>query len=291
VTSSKTKVSLLAGFALVGFAANSLLCRAALRGGSIDAGAFTAVRLVTGALALQGLLVARAKSASRRQAEGGWVSGALLFAYAAAFSFAYLELPAGVGALLLFGCVQVTMIAGGVVRGERPSPLALAGVALALGGLMILTRPWSTLHAARGAGLVPTLAMVVAGVAWGLYSLRGRGLTDPLAATAKNFACAVPFAALLPLWLGARHVVTVRGITLASISGAITSGIAYSVWYAALAGLSATQAAAAQLLVPILAAASGVVFLGEEATARLAAAATTIVGGVGLAIASRARRT
>lgn len=220
---------------------------------------------------------------SRVPRAGSWASGAALFAYAAAFSFAYLRLTTATGALILFGCVQVTMIGWGVARGERPTILAWLGFAVAVGGLVALTLPGLAAPDPLGAAL-----MAVAGVAWGIYSLRGRGTRDPLAATADNFARALPAAALLllaiPLTGGE---LTVRGALLAAGSGAIASGLGYSLWYAALPGLAPTRAAILQLVVPVLAAGGGVVVLGEAVGARLVAASAAILGGVALAVLAR----
>ncbi len=277
------KIALLTVLALVGFAANSLLCRAALAGGGrlIDAASFTAVRLVSGALVLFVLLRAR----GGRYQGGSWGSALALFAYAAGFSLAYVRIPAGVGALLLFGCVQMTMLGTGLVRGERPRPLEWAGLVLALGGLVGLTAPGATAPDLTGAAL-----MAGAGVAWGIYSLRGRGSTQPLAATANNFLLSVPLvlglSAVSMGVQGAPHA-TMRGVVLAVASGALSSGVGYSLWYAALPHLTATRAAIVQLSVPVLAATGGVLLLGEQVTVRLLGAGSALLGGVLLALASR----
>ena len=266
--------------ALVGFAANSLLCRAALGARSIDAASFTAIRIASGALVL---LVLAGRRAPRT---GSWPSAAALFAYAAAFSFAYLRLTAATGALILFALVQATMIGVGIWRGERPRALEWLGLALAAGGLVALTLPGLAAPDPLGAAL-----MAGAGVAWGIYSLRGRGATNPLAVTADNFARAVPFTALLlvaiPLASGR---ITTRGALLAATSGALASGIGYSLWYAALPHLRATRAAIVQLSVPVLASLGAVVTLGESISLRLAGATAAILGGVLIAMLARQRR-
>ncbi|HVG61750.1 MAG TPA: DMT family transporter [Hyalangium sp.] len=272
--------------ALTGFAANSLLCRAALAGGGrlIDAASFTGVRLVSGALML-GLLL-RLRGA--RYQGGSWSSALALFAYAAGFSLAYVRIPASVGALLLFGCVQATMLGTGLVRGERPRPLEWVGLLLALGGLAALTAPGVTAPDFVGAAL-----MAGAGVAWGVYSLRGRGSTNPLAATAQNFLLSVPLAlalsAVSTVVQGAPHA-TAQGLVLAAASGALSSGVGYSLWYAALPHLTATRAAIVQLSVPVLAATGGVLLLGEQVTLRLLGAGTALLCGVLLALAARWRK-
>ncbi|MCI0571313.1 MAG: DMT family transporter [Myxococcaceae bacterium] len=276
-------MALLTVLALVGFAANSLLCRAALAGGegrAIDAASFTGVRLAAGAVVLWLLVRARGRGGP----SGRWASALALFAYAAGFSLAYVQLPAGVGALLLFGCVQATMIAAGLLRGERPRALEWTGLVVALVGLVALTAPGASAPAPVGATL-----MAGAGVAWGIYSLRGRGSSDPLGATAGNFLLAAPL--VLPLLLlgkGALHMDT-RGVLLAAASGALASGLGYSLWYAALRALTTTRAAVVQLCVPVLAAVGGVLLLGEALTARLVWAGGAVLAGVGLATLGRAR--
>jgi len=260
--------------ALIAFAANSLLCRAALGGLEADAASFTAVRLASGAL----MLLAVSRSRGRG---GSWTSAAALFAYAAAFSFAYFFLPAGIGALLLFGAVQVTMIGVGIAGGERPPPAVWGGLVLALAGLAHLSLRGSRAFSAGGA-----LLMLAAGVAWGVYSLRGRKTRGaPILATADNFLRALPFAALL--WaIGAvartPHL-SARGAGLAVASGAITSGLGYVAWYSALPRLTAARAAVLQLCVPVLAAIGGVVLLGEVLTVRLIVAGAAILAGIALA--------
>lgn len=261
--------------ALVAFAANSLLCRAALGGQAADAASFTLVRLASGAAVL--LLLCRGAGGARG---GSWPSAAALFAYAAGFSFAYLSLSAGVGALLLFGAVQVTMVGWGIARGERPTPSVWAGLVLALGGLVYLS-----LRGARVPSPGGTALMLAAGAAWGIYSLRGRRSGPPLLATADNFRRAAPMAAALwvVLVLAGRFHLSGVGAMLAVASGAITSGLGYVAWYAALPHLSAARAAVLQLSVPVIAAAGGVLLLGELLTARLVIAGTAILLGIALA--------
>ncbi len=261
--------------ALCAFAANSILTRLALRGGLIDAPSFTAVRLVAGAAVLALLSGRRLKGSA-----GGWVSGLALFAYAAPFSFAYLRIGAGVGALILFGAVQVTMISWGLWKGERPGALLWAGFATAVAGLAGLTLPGATRPDLLGAGF-----MALAGVAWGVYSLRGRGAADPVAANARNFL----WAALPALALVRLELVTPKGLLLAAISGGVTSGLGYAIWYRALRGLGAVKAGVVQLPVPVLTAVGAVFFLGEPLTGRLLAASAAVLGGVALVFASRAK--
>jgi drug/metabolite transporter (DMT)-like permease len=265
--------------ALAGFAANSLLCRAALGGGHADAATFTTIRLVSGALAL-GILAGRGPAAI---VQGGrWASAAALFAYAAAFSFAYVRIGAAVGALLAFGAVQATMILWALRSGERPRAAEWAGIALAVVGLAVLVAGGLSAPDPVGAAL-----MLIAGIAWGVYSLIGRTTVRPLETTAGNFARAVPLTLALSLVMpGATHA-SLRGVLLACASGAIASGVGYSLWYAALPALTATRAAVVQLSVPVLAALGGVLLLGESLTMRLALSGAAILGGVSLAIAGR----
>ncbi len=280
---SAPTVAALATIALVAFASNSLLCRLALAEGRIDAASFTAVRITSGALMLVVLVALRRGTGAARA--GSWGSALALFLYAAPFSFAYLSLGAGVGALILFGAVQLTMVGYGVRRGERPPARVWLGLVVAFGGLIALAAPGASAPAPTGAAL-----MAVAGVAWGLYSVRGRGAVDPLAATAGNFVRCVPLAlavAAVGLLRGAS--VTASGLVLAAISGAVTSGGGYALWYAVLPALTMTRAAVVQLLVPIGAAAGGVLVLGEPVTARLIGAGAVVVGGVALALRARAR--
>jgi drug/metabolite transporter (DMT)-like permease len=268
-------------FALVCFAANSLLCRLALGQDSIDAASYATVRIVSGAVVLgaMGLLTRRAE---RPAAGGSWPSAIALFLYAILFAFAYRTIPAGVGALILFGSVQATMIGFAVVSGERPDPLQWAGLTLALGGLAFLVRPGLAAPAPGGAAM-----MALAGASWGVYSLRGRKSRDPLADTSANFLRASALVASTSLvTLSGAHV-SWRGTLLAILSGAVASGIGYAAWYTALPGLSATRASTVQLAVPVLAAAAAVMLLGERVTPRLLLSSAAILGGVALAVAGR----
>jgi drug/metabolite transporter (DMT)-like permease len=274
----------LTALALIAFAANSILTRMALAPGHIDAAGFTTVRLATGALML--VVLVRAGSASWSPLRGRPGLGSLaLFAYAAPFTFAYLRIGAAVGALVLFGAVQLTMIGWGVAHGERPGPRTWAGLALAAGGLMALLLPSASRPDPLGFAL-----MVVAGVAWGAYSLLGKRVGDPLAANARGFLWSVPLALVLYVLTLRSSSLGARGVVLASLSGAVTSGLGYAIWYRALRGLTATQAGILQLCVPVLAAVAAVVVLDERATARLAGAGLAVLGGVALALTSQNRR-
>lgn len=267
--------------ALVAFAANSLLCRLALGEARIDAASYTSLRLASGALVLWAIAALSGRSGAGSRG-GAWSSAAMLFLYAGAFSFAYLTLDAGMGALILFGAVQVTMIFVGFREGHRPHWLEWLGLVTAFGGLIYLVAPGISAPSPLG-----SLLMAVAGVAWGLYSLRGRGAGDPVADTAANFTRAVPFALVLSLILMRGIEISPGGAWLAVLSGALASGLGYVLWYAALRGLTSTRAAVVQLSVPVLAAAGGVLWLDEALTQRLVVASVVVLGGVGLAILGR----
>jgi len=285
LATSRPRLSTLAftAAAMLAFAANSLLCRLALLQGGIDPASFGAVRIVSGAIALA--LIVRWRAGEARETSGDWLSAAMLFAYVAFFSFAYVSLAAGTGALILFGAVQLTMFGAALRAGERFAPLACAGLAVAALGLVYLVLPGVSAPPIVGAVL-----MASAGVAWGVYSLRGRGALDPLGATAGNFLRAAPMA--LVLWLpfaGIAHADT-EGIALAIVSGAVTSGVGYAVWYTALRELSAMRAATVQLSVPPITAFGAVLFLAEPLTLRLVLASVAILGGIALVLAGRARK-
>lgn len=264
--------------AMLAFAANSLLCRMALRHTAIDPASFTAIRLLSGALTLW--LILRVRGGPR--SGGSWPSALALFAYAAGFSYAYVSLPAGTGALLLFGAVQASMIGFGLWRGERLHPRQWLGLACAFAGLAGLLLPGLSAPPAVGSAL-----MLGAGVAWGVYSLRGKGAGDPTAVTAGNFLRAVPMAAVLVLAALPWSALDGAGIAYAVASGGLASGVGYALWYSALRGLKATSAASVQLVVPVLAALGGIVFLGEALTLRLALASAAILGGIALVIIQR----
>ena len=270
------RIAALTSLAMVAFAGNSLLCRVALKHTSIDAASFTTIRLASGALVLW--LIVR-MSRSTASGEGNWRSALALFGYAAGFSFAYASLPAATGALLLFGAVQATMIGHGMWAGERLRGLQSVGLVLALGGLVGLLLPGLAAPPLAGSVL-----MLGAGVAWGIYSLRGRGGGDPTRVTAGNFLRAVPIAAALSLLLHEGASLDGAGFWYAVASGALASGIGYAVWYAALPALKATQAAIVQLSVPVIAALGGILFLGEPLTLRLALTSAAILGGIALVI-------
>ncbi len=277
---SRTRIFVFTLLAMLAFAGNSLLCRAALKSTAIDAASFTAIRIAAGAIALW--LIVRARDGAMRSA-GSWGSAAALFAYAAAFSYAYLSLTAATGALLLFGAVQTTMIAVGLWRGERLAARQTAGLVCALGGLVGLLLPGLAAPPWHGA-----LLMGAAGVAWGIYTLRAKGAGDPLQVTAGNFLRACAFAAGLGLAALPWASLDPAGAGYAVASGALASGVGYAIWYTALRGLRVTSAATVQLSVPVLAALGGVALLGEPITLRLIVASVAILGGIALVIAAKA---
>ncbi len=285
-------------FALTAFAFNSILCRLALRGEEADAAGFTAVRLLSGAVMLivisylvGGPRVSKGLTSNVSVTPlltrgllhyGSWPSAFFLFAYAICFSMAYLGLTAGTGALILFGSVQMTMIAVAIFRGERPPALEWLGLIIAIGGLVYLVLP-----GLESPPLYSSLLMAAAGAAWGFYTLRGRGSTDPIGYTAGNFARSVPMIAIAAIPFLSKIQLSDRGIVLAVLSGAVTSGIGYSFWYAALKYHTAIRAAILQLPVPLLTAFGGILLLGETATVRLFIASALILGGIGLTIFGR----
>ena len=295
---NELKVFLYTTFALVAFGFNSILCRLALRGDEADAAGFTAVRLVAGAITL--IFVSfvcaspRGSKGDKRTLKvspsltvglvqyGSWPSAFFLFAYAICFSLAYVDLTAGTGALILFGSVQLTMIAVSLVRGERPPMLEWLGLVLAVSGLVYLVFP-----GLASPPLYSSLLMAAAGASWGFYTLRGKSSGDPLANTTGNFIRSVPMIAIAAIPFLSKIQLSGRGILLAVLSGAVTSGIGYTVWYAALKFHTSTRAAVLQLAVPVIAAAAGVLLLDETATVRLGVAAALILGGIGLTIGGR----
>ncbi len=270
------RIVLLTVVSLVAFAGNSVLARLALTRTAIDPGSFTSIRLIAGAMVL--FLIVTVRRGTHRPG-GTWPSAVALFVYAAAFSFAYVQLTTATGALLLFGAVQATMISIGVARGERLSLAQWSGLLCAYAGLVALMLP--------GLSAPPWLAaamMLMAGAAWGVYSLRGKGAGDPIAATAGNFARAVPLTIVMSVLLRDSRTLDVHGIGYAIASGALASGVGYAVWYTALRTLRATTAATVQLSVPVIAALAGVLLLSEPLTARLAGAGAAILGGVALVV-------
>ena len=275
---------------MIAFASNSLLCRAALKQTSIDAASFTFVRILSGAVVLWIIMKMRERTSSvaavyDRRTLGNWPSALALFAYAAAFSFAYNTLPAGTGALLLFGAVQATMILWGLHTGERLHAIQVIGLVVALTGLVVLVFPGLSAPSLMG-----SILMLSAGVAWGVYSLRGKAARDAIAATTGNFLRAVPFAVVVSIILIPWARFDRAGVSYAVISGALTSGLGYVLWYSALPSLRAASAATVQLSVPVLAATGGILLLGEPITFRYFVASIAVLGGIALVVLSRFQR-
>lgn len=268
------KVIVFTALALVAFAANSVLCRLALGEKTIDASSFTAIRLLSGALVLLAILQIRGnkKSTSGR---GSWFAAIMLFLYAAPFSFAYISLNTGTGALILFGAVQITMILLSLLSGNKLHITEWMGVTIAFIGFVFLVLP--------GVGtpsVIGFILMTIAGVAWGVYTLKGQGSKNPLADTAYNFARSIPLVLILAVIAYQTEHISSKGILLAILSGSIASGIGYTIWYSALGGLSATQAAVVQLAVPVIAAFGGVAFVSEKISMRLTISSLLIIGGI-----------
>lgn len=276
---SRPRIIILTVITMIAFAGNSLLCRLALKHTAIDAASFTAIRLISGA-AMLWLVVRLIRPAHAR--EGNWLSASMLFAYAAGFSIAYISLSAAMGALLLFGAVQATMIGFGISKGERLHGWQLVGLGLALAGLVGLLLPGLT-----APPLVGSILMLGSGVAWGIYSLRGKGAGDPTRITAGNFLRAVPMAAVLSLLTIDGATLDSAGVAYAVASGALASGSGYAIWYSVLPALKAVNAATVQLSVPVITALGGVAFLGEAVTPRLVLASVAILGGIALVIRAR----
>jgi drug/metabolite transporter (DMT)-like permease len=316
-----SRIFILTLLAMIAFASNSLLCRAALKQTHIDAATFTFIRIFSGAVALWLMMKVRSwskidrmrsplancsetgvrfpspSSSPKRRGDhfcltekvrmrvfdwkiaGNWPSALALFTYAAAFSFAYVDLSAGTGALLLFGAVQATMILWGLHKGERLDAIQIAGLIVAVTGLVILVFPGLS-----APPLIGSILMLGAGLAWGIYSLRGKGEQNPVSVTAGNFVRAVPVSVVVwVIFLRSAHVDPV-GVIYAIISGAIASGLGYVIWYSALPGLKATSAATVQLSVPVLAATGGILLLGESITLRYVLASIAVVGGIALVV-------
>jgi drug/metabolite transporter (DMT)-like permease len=279
--SGRIRIACLTAVSLGAFAANSILCRLALGAAAIDAASFSTIRLLSGALVL--MLLTRLAGRRTLETEGSWRSGVALSLYAITFSYAYVLLSTGSGALILFGSVQATMIIAGLVSGERPSAAGWLGLLIALAGLVYLVFPGVSSPAPAGAAL-----MTFAGIFWGVYSLRGRGEGNPIRITTGNFIRAVPIAVVASLIMLPGLHLSAKGVLIAALSGGVASGLGYVVWYTALPRITATLAATVQLAVPLLAAAGGVLFLSEAVSARLALSGLAILGGVGLAILGRA---
>ena len=291
-SSPVVKTVLLTTLALIAFAANSILCRLALGNESIDAAGFTMIRLLAGALTLMGILQIRnvldkqskelSDAVEEQPSKGSWFSGVMLFAYAALFSFAYVSMDTGTGALVLFGAVQLTMILMSLFRGERLLAVEWVGMVAAFVGFVYLVLPQLGTPSLSG-----FLMMSVSGIAWGFYTLAGRGSKNPLSDTTYNFLRSMPLVAILLVVSIQQLSMTTEGVVWAVLSGSLASGVGYSIWYSALRGLSSTQAAVVQLLVPMIAALGGVLFMSEVITMRVLISGVMILGGIGLVVLGR----
>ncbi|MBW8182556.1 DMT family transporter [Shewanella nanhaiensis] len=287
---AQLKVILATIFALLAFAGNSVLCRLALGDGAIDAASFTVIRFLSGSLVLVIILLLTRlikqrqtyKEQEIRTGRGSWLAGFMLFLYGVTFSYAYISLDTGVGALILFGAVQLTMILISLLSGNRLHYLEWMGVVIAFSGFVYLVLP--TLSTPSMAGFI---LMTLSGVAWGLYTVKGRGCKDPILDTTYNFIRTLPFIAILLLLTIQSASLTQAGIIFAVLSGVIASGVGYALWYFALRGLSVMQAAALQLLVPIIAAIGGVIFASEAITMRLVISSFAVLGGILLVLLGR----
>ena len=263
---------------MIAFAANSVINRAALADGAIGPASFAALRLASGAVVLVLILWAQGAFNTRLQFKPRLDAVAGLALYAIGFSFAYSVLQAGLGALLLFGMVQITMFAGAVVQGNQPKPLQWAGAAIGLSGLAFVLNPSTSDIDLWGAGL-----MIAAGFGWGIYSLAGQKVEQALIATAASFVCATPVAVLA--WFAtSSEAVSTKGIMLACLSGGVTSALGYILWFYVLPRLQTSTAAVAQLTVPLIAMAGGIVFLGEVWTLNFTIASALVLGGIGLSV-------
>ena len=275
------KTVIFTGLALIAFAANSVLCRLALGEEAIDASSFTVIRLLSGATVLL-TIISINRNKTSLPTKGSWSASLMLFLYAITFSFAYITLDTGTGALILFGSVQITMILLSLISGTRLHITEWAGIAVAFTGFVYLILPGVTAPSTIG-----FLLMTIAGIAWGIYTLMGRGSKNPLMDTAYNFLRTIPLVIILVIVAIKTAHYSFEGILFAALSGGIASGIGYTIWYIALGGLSATQAAVVQLLVPVIAALGGVIFLSEVVTLRLVVSATMILGGILMVVLGR----
>ncbi|WP_231886118.1 DMT family transporter [Marinomonas atlantica] len=281
-THSIVKVGLLTALALIAFAANSVLTRMALAEPLIDAGSFTSIRLLSGSAILMLILWLRQKHPATKQTNGSWFASIMLFLYATGFSYAYLLLETGTGALILFGMVQITMVAMSLLKGHVLHKLEWLGIGVSFLGFVYLVWPEVSTPSVSG-----VLLMSIAGAAWGLYTLLGRGSSDPLADTAYNFLRCIPFVIVLMLASWSTLSLDYQGVLYAILSGAVASGLGYTVWYLVLSHLSATQAGVLQLLVPVIAAFGGVLFVAEPISLRLLLSALCILGGILMVILAK----
>ncbi len=270
------KTILITAFALTAFAGNSILCRLALGDATIDAASFTSIRLLSGIIVLFIILqLTQGKKENLERTKGSWKAGLMLFIYAIGFSYAYISLETGTGALILFASVQITMIGLSIIKGNKLFLIEWVGIAIAFAGFTYLMLPGVAAPSFYG-----FVFMTAAGMAWGVYTLAGKGSKNPLADTAHNFFKTLPLVVVLVLATFLKSHLSSEGIILAILSGGLTSGIGYTIWYMALGGLSPIQAAILQLLVPVIAAAGGILFSAEVLSLRLVMSAMLILGGI-----------
>jgi drug/metabolite transporter (DMT)-like permease len=281
VNQNIVKTLIFTSLALIAFAANSVLCRLALGEKTIDASSFTTIRLLSGAIVLL-LITGISSNKSKATTKGSWSASLMLFLYAITFSFAYITLDTGTGALILFGSVQITMILLSLISGNRLHIIEWTGITISFAGFVYLILPGVSTPSTTG-----FLLMTTAGIAWGIYTLKGRGSNNPLTDTAYNFFRTIPLVIILAIVTMQNAQYSFEGIVLAVLSGGIASGIGYAIWYVALGGLSSTQAAVVQLLVPVIAAFGGVIFVSEVVTLRLTISATMILGGILMVVLGR----
>lgn len=268
------KTIILTGLALIAFAANSVLCRLALGNEAIDPSSFTVIRLLSGAIVLL-IIISATRNTTRLSSKGSWTASFMLFLYAVTFSYAYVSLDTATGALILFGSVQITMILLSLISGSRLHITEWTGVVISFTGFIYLILPGISTPSVIG-----FILMTVAGIAWGIYTLKGLGSKSPLMDTAYNFLRTTPLVVLLAIFTMNNINYSSEGIVLALLAGGVTSGIGYTIWYIALGGLSSTQAAVLQLSVPVIAAFGGVIFVSEAITFRLTISATMVLGGI-----------
>ncbi|MEC7762170.1 MAG: DMT family transporter [Pseudomonadota bacterium] len=276
------RLFLASALTMIAFAANSILNRMALSAASIDAVSFGAIRLTSGAVMLAFIVLVMRRGLQLTRT-GRWIGVAALLAYVFGFSLGYVTIDAGLGTLILFGTVQITLFTAAIRGGESVTARRKIGAGIALFGLALVLWPTGglTVNPIGAAGLI------VAGIGWGFYTLNGRRATDAVGATMTSFVLAAPVGialALIPLLFDQRLLVTPYGIRLAILSGAVTSGLGYAIWYAVLPHLATTTAAIAQISVPIIAMAGGILFLGEPLTPIYALATVLVLGGVALSL-------
>lgn len=284
--SSKTQSYLFTFIALVAFAANSVLCRLALKSGEIDPASFTSVRLISGVVMftlLQSMLTPR--TAQKESTRRTYSSALMLFIYAVAFSYAYITLDTGIGALILFGAVHLTMIIASWLNGQRLGYLESIGIALSFGGLIYLVYPTLSTPNLFGAVL-----MAISGSAWGFYTLAGKRASNPFLTTAMNFKLTLPLVVILALITFPSLSVTLFGALLAILSGALASALGYTIWYQALSSLKTSEAAVMQLSVPVLAAVGGVLFVSEPITSQFIVASALVLGGIAIVVKASANK-